>query len=843
MTIIASDTISIAAEGSAPASAGPNVVSVVVPLPLDKSFAYSLPEGQSVLPGTRVLVPFGRRSLTGVVVDEPVEDGLDLSKLKPVIDVLDDAPTFSPELLEMTRWMADYYVCSWGEALKAAAPSGIDVESQRFVEPTGTVPGDSLRRVTAELLQEIMRRGRTRVSTLRSEFGGFSGSALATLERLELVRLETQTSTARVRIKHERCLELTGDAVELEPEVLRNAVPGKKQRAVIDVMLGLQEDGTKSPLQSQVLRASGASSSTVKTLVDRGLLRARDVESNRAEDASPGTSHERKPDPSYHPSQKAAVDAIADALHNGGHKTFLLHGVTGSGKTEVYIAALRETIRRGRTGIILVPEIALTPQTVARFTAHFGDRVAVLHSRMSLGERFDAWRLLKSGHYSIAIGPRSAILAPLDNLGLIVVDEEHEQSYKQYDPAPRYHARDVAVYRAQMNGAVCILGSATPSLESWVNAQGGKYELLSMPDRVPVKGRAAAQLPSVTIVDLTVEKKKESLDGVISAPLKVAIADRLRRKQQVILLQNRRGYAPLVECEKCGWSPECPDCSVTMTYHKATRRLRCHYCGRTERMTGKCGNCGSSSVSQLGTGTQRVEEELSFLFPDARVARMDLDTTAQRHSHHQILDRFGRGEKDILVGTQMVAKGLDFEHVTLVGVIDADTGLLLPDFRSEERTFQLLTQVAGRAGRSDVKGEVFLQTRNPKSPAVTFALKHDYEGFADYALKARSELGYPPFGKIIAINFKGLVEHRVSALAREWTEAVIARAGDELIVLGPQPAFIARIKKHFRYHTLIKVPKGTSHARARAILRRVRDVLPATADGYYASIDVDSGGI
>ncbi len=787
-------------------------------------------------------MPFGNRQLTGVVVGKEIDDDFDESKAKTIIDVLEEKPSFTQELLDLTEWIADYYVCGWGEVLKAAAPTGVDVESQRVATYLDKVPQKSLHHKSGALLQEIMRRKTVRVSTLRREFKGYSGSSLHTLEREGLVQIDTVAAAQKVSVKMERRITLTVDATQSARNAVLESVRGAKQRAVLDTLIGLADDGSKSPLQAEVLKLSGASSATIKSLVEREFVKVELSEANRAEAGRIGFAHTNPQSPEYHPSQQFSIDEIAKTIDKGEHRTFLLHGVTGSGKTEVYIAALKATMEAGKTGIILVPEIALTPQTVSRFTAHFGDKVAVLHSRMSLGERFDAWRLLRDGHYTIAIGPRSAVLAPLDNIGLIVVDEEHEGSYKQYDPAPRYHARDVAVYRANRNNAVCILGSATPSLESYVNAKANKYTLLPMRERVPVKGRSAAELPIVKVIDLTVERKKEALDGVLSQPLKVAIADRLRRKQQVILLQNRRGYAPVIECQKCGWTPSCPDCSVTMTYHKVRRQLRCHYCGRTDRMAGTCPDCNSQALSQLGTGTQRVEEELASLFPDARIARMDLDTTGRKHAHHQILDKFGRRESDILVGTQMVAKGLDFEHVTLVGVVDADTGLLMPDFRSEERTFQLLTQVAGRSGRSTVSGEVFLQTKNPNNPAVVFAIKHNYDGFAEYALRARGELAYPPYGRIVALNFKGPVEHKVSDLAVEWTEALCKRAG-ALSILGPNPAFIARIKKHFRYHTLIKVPVGYGYTQLRTALREVRDTVAKPPTGYHVAIDVDAVGL
>ena len=499
-------------------------------------------------------------------------------------------------------------------------------------------------------------------------------------------------------------------------------------------------------------------------------------------------------------------------------------------------------LEKKKTGIILVPEIALTPQTVRRFRAPFGDQIAVLHSRMSLGERYDAWRHLRSGRFKVAIGPRSAVLAPLENLGLVVVDEEHESSYKQFDPAPRYHARDVAVMRAAMNGAVCVLGSATPSLESFANAQSGKYTLLEMPERVPVPGRKAAALPDVRVVDLTLEKKKHRLEGALSEPLVEAIRERLGRGEQTILLQNRRGYAPVIECDACGWSPLCRDCSVTLTYHKAKRHLRCHYCGRTARLPDVCPKCDAPELARLGMGTQRVEEELAVRFPGARVLRMDLDTTGRKGAHHRLLGRFRRGEADVLLGTQMVAKGLDFPNVTLVGVVNADAGMLLPDFRSEERTFQLLTQVAGRAGRAELKGEVIFQTRNPEHAALRFATTHDYAGFAGEALPERKVFGYPPFGRVVGVEFRGPKEETVADVAERWTSVLIAQAG-HLQVLGPEPAFIGRVKRQYRYHTIIKLPPSFRAAGLQKLLRCTNTRAGRPPKGYRVAIDVDAVGL
>ncbi|HET6566495.1 MAG TPA: primosomal protein N', partial [Rhodothermales bacterium] len=612
---------------------------------------------------------------------------------------------------------------------------------------------------------------------------------------------------------------------------------------LVELLFDLATEGALEFRQADLLARAGAGASTLHSLESRGIIEVVERETLRSP-LSMTRSERAGSAPVYamHEGQTHALGQIVDALKAEQFKAFLLHGVTGSGKTEVYIGALKHALGQGKTGIILVPEIALTPQTVRRFQAHFGDRIAVLHSRMSLGERYDTWRLLRSGRFAIAIGPRSAIFAPLENVGLIVVDEEHESSYKQFDPAPRYHARDVALVRAQMSGAVCVLGSATPSIESFANAHAGKYTLLRMPERVPVDGSRPAPLPPVRVVDLGLEKKKHQLEGAISTPLREAISARLARREQVILLQNRRGYAPVLECTSCGWSPICYDCSVTLTYHKAKRHLRCHYCGRTQRLPRACPKCGETELEMLGAGTQRVEEELATLFPAAAVLRMDLDTTSRKDAHHKLLSRFGRGEADILLGTQMVAKGLDFPRVTLVGVINADAGMLLPDFRSEERTFQLLTQVAGRAGRADLRGEVILQTRNPQSVVLRYACEHDYIGFVEAILPDRKTFGYPPFGRVVGIEFRGPEQEAVRNVARAWTDT-LRGCGGGVQVLGPEPAFVGRVKRQYRYHTIIKVPRGGAAHEVQNLLRHTSRQFGSPPRGCRIAIDVDAVGL
>ncbi len=815
---------------------------VVLPVPIDKPFSYAIPPGMQneAQKGSRVQVSFGNRILTGVIVDKLPPAPLD-AKTKPLLDVLDDEPAFTAEMLSLTRWIASYYLCSWGEVMRAALPSGTSAEQTYQISMMPQSPDRAdLSPALKTVYNAIQTHGSSTLKELRKHTDRASLASLRKLQALGFIQVETSLKKPKVRIKNERHLRLSASLQKLEAfAVARASIKGSKQHLILDTLMTFMEQGMNEPSQAEVLAQSGASASSVNRLLKHGFVETLEKEVIRTPLGDIPAELPAPPKYVLHEAQENALNKIRVAVDRKKFEAFLLHGVTGSGKTEVYISALKEVLALGKTGIVLVPEIALTPQTVSRFRAHFGDRVAVLHSRMSLGERFDAWRNLRSGRFSVVIGPRSAILAPLTNIGLIVVDEEHESSYKQYDPAPRYHARDVAVLRASMNDAVCILGSATPSLESFVNARAGKkYTYLSMPNRVPVPGLDAAPLPQIRMIDLTLEKKKHRLPGTLSQALRLAISTRLERKEQIILLQNRRGYSSLVECKDCGWTPECTDCAVTLTYHKVQHHLRCHYCGQTQRLPRKCSDCGGTDISRLGAGTQRIEEELEAQFPQARLLRMDLDTTTGKNAHFKILDQFARGEADILIGTQMVAKGLDFGRVTLVGVINADVGMLMPDFRAEERAFQLLTQVAGRAGRSKLKGEVILQTRNLKHAALQFTAKHDYAGFAQHALAERRAHHYPPYGRVIRIEFRGPKENVVEQLAIKWRRALKRHAGID--VKDPQPPFISRIQKNYRYHIIIKAPRQVPLETLGQLIKSATKKAGPLPKYHRMAIDVDA---
>lgn len=716
------------------------LVEVALPVPLARTFTYRI--DRPVAAGTRVRVPFSNRKLIGWVVGDarPRE----INRLRDVDRILDDEPSVPPDVLELCRWIADYYVTSLGVVLRGAVPA---------------------------VLSEIAR----------------NDAPVRTQRVLRIVR-------------------------ELPTLSLRDDVFGRalRQRECYEVLESLGGHADVAHLTDTL----GFSAGVLKGLMEKRLAEVSDelVERDPFADIEP-------PPPTLHrPSaaQQAALDVlIAAARARDEQRPFLLYGVTGSGKTLVYIELLREVVQQqGRGAIVLVPEIALTPQTVARFRAEFGDVVAVLHSALSDGERYDAWRALREGRRRIAIGARSAIFAPVHQLGAVIVDEEHEATYKQSE-APRYHAREVAIVRARAAGAVCLLGSATPALESWHNAQRGKFTLLRLPGRV--EGRP---LPPVRIVDLRQERKAERAAAVprgrpiiLSDPLIDELNERLLRREQSILLLNRRGYATFVQCRACGHVWHCEQCNVSLTFHRGRRRLVCHYCLHDEAPPTQCTQCRSDDLAFRGVGTEQVEREVADLFPTARVARMDVDTTSAKWSHHDILERVGSGAVDILLGTQMIAKGLDFPNVTLVGVVNADVAMNLPDFRASERTFQLLTQVAGRAGRGPRGGLVLIQTALPQHYAIQSAVAHDFEAFAERELHERSDPAYPPHTRLANIVVSGLdereVQDAVEGVAAGALTHMRARAYEQQVVLtGPAPCAIDRIRGRWRWHFLLRTPSA-----------------------------------
>jgi len=736
-------------------------VQVALPLPLFQTFTYAVEDGLAnpITVGSRVVVPLRNDREVGICV------GLtDISPLKrkpkSVLESPDAQPAVGESLLELCRWMADYYIVPLGVVLKTVLPAALTGAGS----PT---PNRKTRRVV--------------------QIGG----EIPTL-------MERDKTFAR----------------------------SKQQRAVFEMIESLGGRTSIEHLNEQL----DFSPAVLKSLEKRGLISIAEEEVERDPFAQRGGISSTRLVPTA--MQQHAVDEMANAEKGS---VFLLHGITGSGKTLVYIELLRRIVdERGQTAIVLVPEIALTPQTVDRFRAAFGDRIAVLHSALSEGERYDAWLALKRGDKRIVVGARSAVFAPLENLGAIIVDEEHESSYKQGE-TPRYHAREVAIVRAKAEGAITVLGSATPSLETWSNAMSGKYTLLTLPDRV-----GGGKLPSVEVIDL----RKTAVDytamaqggvdygAVIREPLHEAIVETMRRGEQSILLLNRRGYSSFIQCIDCGAVATCPHCSITLTHHRNPERLVCHYCLHKEDPRPDCARCGGRNLKQRGLGTQQVERLLNERFPSARIARMDVDTTSGKWAHTRILDRVASGDVDILLGTQMIAKGLDFPNVTLVGVVDADVGINLPDFRASERCFQLLSQVSGRAGRGAKGGKVLIQTRLPNHHAVRYAVAHDYPSFVRDELAGRKDPPYPPNVRLANIVFSGTVEEPTAKLAihaGEWLrELITTRAGDEVTVVGPAPCPIERIKSRWRWHILLKSDQPGELTRVGRYFMERFDI-PATA--------------
>jgi primosomal protein N' (replication factor Y) (superfamily II helicase) len=622
------------------------------------------------------------------------------------------------------------------------------------------------------------------------------GVVLRTALPAALTGPETPTPTPKTR-RTARIATVLPTLMERDKTFSRS----KKQRELYELLESL---GGRAPIDL-LLERMAFSPSVLKGLTGNGLVAVDDEIVER----DPFAARQTAADPKHvaTPAQRGVLDQLRRAAPG---EVSLLHGVTGSGKTLVYLELLRGIVNeQGKGAIVLVPEIALTPQTVNRFRAIFGDQVAVLHSALSDGERYDAWLALRSGKKRIAVGARSAVFAPIPELGAIIVDEEHETSYKQGE-APRYHAREVAIVRAKAHGAVVVLGSATPSLESWANAKSGKFRLLALPERV-----GGGRLPTVRVVDMRVRKGEapsphattaEALTRlVLSEQLEDALRDRVKRSEQAILLLNRRGYSAFVQCAQCGEVETCPNCSISLTYHRAPERLVCHYCQHAETPRSRCKRCGGSVLRQRGLGTQQVERILAERLPSLRIARMDVDTTSRKWSHAEILDRVERGEVDVLLGTQMIAKGLDFPNVTLVGVVDADVGINLPDFRASERCFQLLSQVAGRAGRGPKGGDVFIQTREPTHHAVRCAVEHDYEAFVGQELAGRNDPPYPPTLRLINVVFSGAREEETMRLAMSAADELrsgAATAGVTLI--GPAKCPIERIKNRWRWHLMLK---------------------------------------
>ncbi len=765
-------------------------VKVIVDIPaaqVNRPFDYQVPEAyqDSLQLGMRVQVPFGNRQLLGFVVG--IHHTSDFKgTLKPITAVLDYESFINEELLDLSEHLAQTLHAFRINVLQAMLPAMLKVKYQNIFlihQPQALsdyeLPSDWLNQSQLDKDQVEAQLSRKQIKQLLDQ------------GVLELVyQVQDQTTT-----KTQTMIELAMPAESIK-QIIQD-LPARSQK-VARLLTYLLASGQPQWEQQALLAASQVSASSLKTALKHGYIKSQKVSVYR--DPLAHLEVEQSQSRTLTEAQEAVYEQVAQALEAHQDQTFLLEGVTGSGKTEVYLQLMAKASQMGRGAILLVPEIALTPQMVRQVKSRFQTGVAVLHSGLTNSQKYDEWRRIIRGQATIVVGARSSIFAPIRDLGLVIIDEEHETTYKQSD-TPRYHAREVAIWRCHYHQAPLVLGSATPSLESRSRAQVGRYQHLRLPERV--NGRP---LPPVTLVDMTKEMAQQTTDE-LSSVLKDKIADRLAKGQQIVLLLNRRGYASYMLCRECGQVIQCPRCDISLTYHKHEHRLKCHYCDYQSPVPDRCPNCHSDYLRTFGLGTQKIEELLNQHFPTARIIRMDMDTTRKKGQHEALLDRFRRHEADILLGTQMIAKGLDFETVTLVGVINADTALNLPDFRAGEKTFQLLTQVAGRTGRGRFEGEVLIQTYNPDHYVMQLAQQHDYESFFYYEMKRRHLGHYPPYFYTTLITISSKYQAKAQAMSHQVKQALLA-SGAALEILGPSQGAIARINERYYFQLLLKYKDG-----------------------------------
>ena len=812
------------------------IVEVALNLPIRKSFDYRWPSKLARTPeaGLQVLVPFGAQKKGGVVVG--VKEHSEFSQLKKVETLVDQEPLFSTEMLDLTKWTSEYYFCSWGEALNAAIPGGLAL-NLRTTYALQITPLPDLQTLSKQPLSMISSQQTwTQQEWLQCEPDERDCQLLRHWLTNGYIHSTQVLLGQKTKPKIERWVRL------LNPDNVKKTVYQRKtKRQQIFEILNESWEICWSDIQNKV----NAPSQALKKLKEEGCIEFFEKRVYRR--FMDGGLPEIEPFQDLTPYQKCVFEKLSDSLNSGSYHTFLLEGVTGSGKTEVYLHAVRAARELGKSCLILVPEISLTPQLVNRFRSRFGDQVAVLHSGMGDGERFDEWSRVRHGVASIVIGARSAVFSPMKNLGLIVIDEEHDPSYKQGE-SPRYHGRDAAIYRGFEADATVLLGSATPSLESANNVINGKYELLRLPTRI-----YQAVLPEVRLLDMkTVPSQKGS--PYFSCELVEALRQRLLKKEQSIIFLNRRGFAPLVRCSKCESTYTCPNCSLSLVYHQGANQVRCHQCDFVKPLQQRCPDCGSDQAPKIiGTGTEQVEENLKLFFPAARILRMDRDTLHGKHALSKMHDRIHRHEVDIVIGTQLVTKGHDFPEVTLVGVILSDLSLNIPDFRASERTFQLLTQVAGRAGRGHKPGEVLIQTHNPRHHSLLCAKEHDTRQFRKLELEQRQQLRMPPFHSLTMVVCSSPHEERAESLIREIAEKILvisskksasqtlklsekAKRFDTVQVIGPIEAPMKKLRNRFRWQLLLKANDVRPLLR---LLIQIFETPPLTRRDELIQIDVD----
>ena len=801
-------------------------VDVILPLPLQASFTYALPpemDGQVQI-GCRVVVSFGRKKFyTGIVRNvhylKPQE-----YEVKEVSAVLDEHPILVPLQFRFWEWLADYYLCTQGDVYKAALPSGLKLESETVVEYNPDFEAtEPLSEREQKVLDLLAVEPEQTVTRLEKESG--LKNILAVVKSLlekdalfvkeELKRTYKPKTETRVRLteaaRNERRLHFFFDE-------LQRRAPKQLDLLMKYIELSgcLGEREVREVSKAELLKRSGATPAVFSGLVDKGVFEVYQQEVGRLETVSQAVMSLNE----LNVHQQRAFDEIRASFRV--KNVCLLHGVTSSGKTEIYIHLIDEAIRQGKQVLYLLPEIALTTQITERLKRVFGSRLGIYHSKFPDAERVEVWqKQLSHEPYDIILGVRSSLFLPFQRLGLVIVDEEHENTYKQQDPAPRYHARNAAIILASMCGAKTLLGTATPSVESWYNAtEGGKYALVELRERYK-----EIQLPEIIPVDIKELQRKKRMNGPFSPLLLQYVREALEQKEQVILFQNRRGFAPMIECHTCGWVPKCKNCDVSLTYHKGLNQLTCHYCGYTQPVPRQCPACEGVDLRNRGFGTEKIEDDVKAIFPEARVARMDLDTTRTRTAYERIIHDFQQGRTDILIGTQMVSKGLDFDHVSVVGILNADTMMNYPDFRAYERAFQLMAQVAGRAGRKNKRGRVVLQTKSIDHPIIPQVMHNDFEGMVAGQLAERQLFRYPPYYRLVYVYLKHRNEQLLDVMAQ--TMAAKLRAVFGARVLGPDKPPVARIQTLFIRKIVLKIETNAPMARARQLLVQVQQEMVA----------------
>ena len=807
-------------------------INAILPIPLEKLFTYAVTEEEAAFlkPGMRVAVPFGKTKIYTALIAMVHTTPPTGYTAKEIHQILDQSPIVNQLQLQHWHWVAEYYMCTIGEVLRSALPGAFLLESETLIlkNKMDGVAESELKDDEFLVMEALHHQAVLRVHEISAILD--RKNVLPVLQRLleKGIIVLKEEIFEQYRPKLVKYLQL-GKSYRSEDkleELLQSLSRAPKQSQVVLSLFQLQA-ATKKPIKiSEVERISGVSKAVINSLVEKGILEVYFVRTDRVNYEREGEDSDLK---ALNEHQSKALDTIVQNFKN--EKVALLHGVTSSGKTEVYVKLIEQCLNAGRQALYLLPEIALTTQLISRLQEYFGGKVAVYHSKYTVQERIEVWNnvLTNKSKAQIVIGARSALFLPYSDLGLIIVDEEHESSFKQHDPAPRYHARDAAIVLGNLHKSNILLGSATPSIESFYNAQNGKYGYAQIDRRF-----GNVMMPDMELVDIKEQTRKRRMKGHFSERLLEEITEALELGEQIILFQNRRGYAPILECTTCGHSPQCPNCDVSLTYHQFKKQLRCHYCGYHMALPESCQACGSATLDTKGFGTEQVEKELETLFPTARVSRMDLDTTRGKHSYEKIITAFERQDMDILVGTQMLTKGLDFRNVGLVGIMNADALLNFPDYRAHERCFQLLTQVAGRAGRTKKRGKVIIQTYNPYHQILQQVTAGDYEGMFKEQLYEREQYHYPPLNRIIKITFKHKEYNRLNEASDWFATALRNVLGDK--VLGPEYPAVARIRNQYLKNVLVKIASNQSLSKTKKGIKRIEKSFNAVSQ--YRSVRV-----